>query len=351
MQIQENISLRPYNTFGINVSARYFLLFNSADQLTELLDSRPALPAGRLPAPDSRLILGGGSNILFTRNFDGLVLKNEIKGIEELHEDEGYVYIRAGAGENWHSFVQYCINRNWAGLENLSLIPGNVGASPMQNIGAYGVEVEDLFWDLEALHLREKKLYTFTKTDCQFGYRESVFKHKYKNEFAILNVSFRLRKKPVFHTSYGAIQQELERMGVQDLSIRAISDAVISIRRSKLPDPEEIGNAGSFFKNPSVPKVLFEALKIKYPDIVGFTNADGTVKLAAGWMIEQCGPRDSVSWKGYRSGDAGCHAKQALVLVNFGNAKGEEIYELSEKIVKSVKEKFGVEMETEVNII
>ncbi len=338
MQIQENISIRPYNTFGINVSARYFSVFNNTDQLGELLDSR-------LSTPNSRLVLGGGSNILFTRNFDGLVLKNEIKGIEELHEDEEYVYVRAGAGENWHAFVQSCIKRNWAGLENLSLIPGNVGASPMQNIGAYGVEVEDLFWDLEALHLREKKLYTFTKTDCQFGYRDSVFKHKLKNEFAIVNVSFRLRKKPVFHTSYGAIQQELDRMGVQDLSIRAISEAVINIRRSKLPDPVEIGNAGSFFKNPSIPKVLYEALKIKYHDLVGYTNADGTVKLAAGWLIEQCG------WKGYRLGDAGCHAKQALVLVNYGSAKGEEIYELSDKILKSVKEKFGVELEREVNII
>ena len=202
-----------------------------------------------------------------------------------------------------------------------------------------------LFWDLEALHLREKKLYTFTKTDCQFGYRDSVFKNKFKNEFAIINVSFRLHKKPVFHTSYGAIQQELDRMGVQDLNIRAISEAVINIRRSKLPDPVEIGNAGSFFKNPSVPKVLYEALKIKYPDLVGYANADGTIKLAAGWMIEQCG------WKGYRSGDAGCHARQALVLVNYGNASGQEIYELSEKIVKSVKEKFGVELEREVNII
>ncbi len=348
MQIQENISLRPYNTFGINVSARYFSIFNSPEQLTELLDFRlptPSFAKAMEGKPDSRLLLGGGSNILFTHNFDGLVLKNEIKGIEELHEDEEYVYVRAGAGENWHGFVQYCISRNWAGLENLSLIPGNVGASPMQNIGAYGVEVEDLFWDLEALHLREKKIYTFTKTDCQFGYRDSVFKNKFKNEFAIVNVSFRLHKKPVFHTSYGAIRQELERMGVQDLSIRAISEAVIQIRRSKLPDPEEIGNAGSFFKNPSVPKVLFEALKIKYPDMVGFTNADGTIKLAAGWMIEQCG------WKGYRSGDAGCHARQALVLVNYANASGEEINELSEKIVKSVKEKFGVELEREVNII
>ena len=332
--IQENISLRNYNTFRIETIARHFSTFSDPEELLELISDKFPM-----------LILGGGSNMLFTRNFDGLILKNEIKGIDELHEDEEYVYVRAGAGENWHAFVQYCIHRNWAGLENLSLIPGNVGASPMQNIGAYGVEVESLFWDLEALHLREKKLYTFTKTDCQFGYRDSVFKNKFKNEFAILNVSFRLRKKPVFHTSYGAIQQELERMGVKELSIQAISEAVIHIRRSKLPDPEEIGNAGSFFKNPSVPKVLYEALKIKYPDLVGYPNPDGTIKLAAGWMIEKCG------WKGYRSGDAGCHAKQALVLVNYGNATGEEIHGLSEKIIKSVKEKFGVELEREVNII
>jgi UDP-N-acetylmuramate dehydrogenase len=336
MQVQENISLRPYNTFGIDAKARYFASFKNIDELEELLTHDSRLPT---------LILGGGSNILFIKGFDGIVLKNEITGITELHEDSEYVYVKAGAGENWHRFVLHCIERNWAGVENLSLIPGNVGASPMQNIGAYGVEIDDIFWSLEAYHVKEKKLVTFTRSDCGFGYRESVFKKKYKDQFVILNVTYQLRKKPRFNTSYGAIEQELERMGVKELSIKAISNAVINIRSSKLPDPKEIGNAGSFFKNPSVSKEQFSLLKLKFENIVGHENIDGTVKLAAGWLIEQCG------WKGFRKGDAGCHAKQALVLVNYGDAQGKEIYDLSEEILQSVKEKFGVILEREVNII
>jgi UDP-N-acetylmuramate dehydrogenase len=338
MQIQENISLKPFNSFGINATARYFGRFSSEDDLQPMLDSgiqsqRPAL------------ILGGGSNLLLTKDYDGLVLKNEIMGIKEVHEDNEYVYVKAGAGENWHRFVLYCIERNWAGVENLSLIPGNVGASPMQNIGAYGVEIDDVFWDLEAYHLQEKKIVTFTKNDCAFGYRESVFKRQYKGQFVILNVTYQLRKNPRFNTSYGAIEQELERMGVKELSIKHISDAVINIRSSKLPNPAEIGNAGSFFKNPTVSKEQYNALKSSFGHIVGYANMDGSVKLAAGWMIEQCG------WKGFRKGDAGCHTKQALVLVNYGNASGNEIYDLSEEILQSVKEKFGVILEREVNII
>jgi len=336
MQIQENISLRPYNTFGIDINARYFVTFTNNDELEEL-----TADASRLPT----LILGGGSNILFTKDYDGLVLKNEIKGIAELHEDSEYVYVKAGAGENWHQFVLHCIQRNWAGVENLSLIPGSVGASPMQNIGAYGVEIDDIFWDLEAYHINERKIVTFTRSDCEFGYRESVFKKKYKDQFVILNVTFRLRKKPRFNTSYGAIEQELERMGVRDLSIKAISDAVINIRSSKLPNPEEIGNAGSFFKNPSVSNEQYTRLKSAYENIAAYPNANGTIKLAAGWLIEQCG------WKGFRKGDTGCHAKQALVLVNYGNATGREKYQLSEEILQRVKEKFGVTLEREVNII
>ena len=336
MQIQENISLRPYNTFGIDASAKYFAVFNNNDELEELMTD-----ASRLPT----LILGSGSNILFTKDFDGLLLKNEIKGIVELHEDSEYVYVKAGAGENWHQFVLHCIQRNWAGVENLSLIPGSVGASPMQNIGAYGVEIDDVFWDLEAYHINERKIVTFTRSDCEFGYRESVFKKKYKDQFVILNVTFQLRKKPRFNTSYGAIEQELEKMGVKDFSIKAISDAVINIRTSKLPNPEEIGNAGSFFKNPTVSNEEYTRLKSAYENIAAYPNADGTIKLAAGWLIEQCG------WKGFRKGDAGCHAKQALVLVNYGNATGREIYQLSEEILQSVKEKFGVTLEREVNII
>lgn len=333
MKIQENVALTPLNSFRIETTARYFSILSDPDQLTEL-----EWPEGPL------LVLGGGSNLLFTRNFDGLVLKNEIKGIQLLHEDPEYVYVKAGAGENWHAFVEYTLQKGWGGLENLSLIPGSVGAAPMQNIGAYGVELEDLFWDLEAFHLKEKRMVTFTRTDCRFGYRESVFKNVYKHQFVICTVTFRLRKNPVFHTSYGAIQEELERMGITRISIAAISRAVINIRTSKLPDPAVIGNAGSFFKNPVVPAQQFEALKAQFSTMPNYPQPNHTVKLAAGWMIEQCG------WKGYRKGDAGCHDKQALVLVNYGKASGGEIFSLSEEILESVSRKFGVTLEREVNI-
>ena len=342
MQIQENISLKRLNTFGIDVKAKLFANFKDADELTELTAHNSQL---------TTFILGGGSNILFTKYFNGLVLKNEIKGIELLHEDPEYFYVKVGAGENWHRFVMYCIEKNWAGIENLSLIPGNVGASPMQNIGAYGVELKDVFWNLEAFHLKEKKIKTFTLSECEFGYRDSVFKRKYKDQFVILNVTFRLHKHPIFHASYGAVEKELEKMGVKDLSIEAISQAVINIRISKLPDPAIIGNAGSFFKNPSVDKKKFENLKSKFPDIIGYENVDGSVKLAAAWLIEHCGPKNEISWKGFRRGDAGVHSKQALVLVNYDNAPGKDIYNLSEEILQTVKEKFGVELEREVNII
>lgn len=282
---------------------------------------------------------------MFTRNFDGLVLKNELKGIELVKEDDLHYYIKAGAGENWHQFVMYCIERNFAGLENLSLIPGCLGASPMQNIGAYGVEIKDVFESLEAYHIRDKKIVQFSVNDCEFGYRESVFKRKHKGQFVILNVIYRLRKQPVYNTSYGAIEQELEKLQVRELSIKAISQAVINIRSSKLPDPVVIGNAGSFFKNPEIPVSKFEELKKIYPNIPGYPVNKDMTKVAAGWMIEQCG------WKGYREGDAGVHAKQALVLVNYGNAKGQDIYILSGKIIESVESKFGVTLEREVNII
>ena len=335
MQIQENISLKPYNTFGIDAKAKLYSSFRNVAELSGLI-SQP----GRMQT----LILGGGSNILFKNDFDGLILKNDIKGIEKVKEDDDNVYIKVGAGENWHQFVLYCIKNKWAGIENLSLIPGNVGASPMQNIGAYGVEIKEVFHELKAFHLHEKSNYTFALKDCEFGYRESIFKRRYKDEFVILNVTYKLNKIPKYNTSYGAIEQELERMGVKQLSIDAVSQAVINIRTSKLPDPKEIGNAGSFFKNPSIAKEKFEALKSEFPGIIGYENPDHTMKLAAGWLIEQCG------WKGYRSGDAGVHARQALVLVNYGNAKGNEIYSLSESIINSVHEKFGVALEREVNI-
>jgi len=349
----ENISLQKYNTFGIDAIARYFAVFSKQDQLAGLLQQAAGLPAGSSPL----FVLGGGSNILLTKNIDGPVMRNEIKGIELVDEDGHYVYVTAGAGENWHGFVQYCLERNWAGVENLSLIPGSVGAAPMQNIGAYGVEIKDVFHELTAWDLREGKVYTFTLNDCRFGYRDSIFKGEYKGRFIILSVTFRLNKIPVFHTAYGAIREELEKMGVKDLSIQAISQAVVHIRTSKLPDPAQIGNAGSFFKNPTIPSTHFANLQTRFPGIVGYpeaaagaagsaeASAGDTTKLAAGWLIEQCG------WKGYRHGDAGVHTRQALVLVNYGHATGHELYDLSEEILLSVQKKFGVTLEREVNII
>jgi len=335
MNIQENISLRELNTFHIQAYARYFASFASAEELEEALMA----PVNARP-----MILGGGSNILFTGDYDGLILKNEILGIDLVQEDESFAYIRAGAGENWHKVVLYCIERNLGGIENLSLIPGNVGASPMQNIGAYGVELKDVFHELEAYHLKDKTRVIFTSRDCAFGYRESVFKNRLKGEFAILNVTFRLNKRPKFNTSYGALDQELRKMGVEDLSISKISKAVINIRSSKLPDPKVLGNAGSFFKNPSVSVPTYDQLAEKYPGIPGYPAEEGLIKLAAGWMIEKCG------WKGFREGDAGCHALQALVLINYGEATGGEIYNLSQQIKDSVELKFAVRLETEVNI-
>ncbi len=338
MHLQENISLKKYNSFGIDVSAKYFATFNTVSELETRLEQTRN---NKLQT----LILGGGSNILFTKNFDGLVLKNELMGIEQVKEDADFVYLKAAAGENWHQFVLHSISNNLGGIENLSLIPGNVGASPMQNIGAYGVEIKDVFHSLEAYHVSDRQTVSFGLADCEFGYRESVFKRKYKSQFVITSVTYRLRKQPVFNTSYGAIEQELEQMGVKELSVKNISDAVINIRSSKLPDPAKIGNAGSFFKNPEISTEQFQKLKTGFPAIVGYALQNGNIKLAAGWLIEQCG------WKGYREGDAGCHAKQALVLVNYGNASGASIYALSEKIIASVQDKFNVQLEREVNII
>lgn len=332
MQVHENYSLQKYNTFHIDAKARYFSTFSSREELAELLDKKPS---------EKKFILGGGSNVLFTKDFNGFVLKNEIPGIDMLWEDDQFVYIRAGAGILWHSFVTFCVNNNFAGVENLSLIPGHVGASPMQNIGAYGVEIKDVFWELEAFHLTEKTVQPFKAEDCAFGYRESIFKNKYKDQFAILNVTYRLKKVPDFNIAYGAIESELENMEVNNLTIKAISDAVISIRTSKLPDPAIIGNAGSFFKNPVVGKEKMEELKEK--EVPNYPNGEN-YKIPAGWLIEQCG------WKGFRRGDAGCYDKQALVLVNYGKASGREIFDLSEEIKISVKEKFGIELEREVNI-
>ena len=336
MQIESSVDLKPYTSFGISARAKYFARFKDLDTLKELLSSCQN---------NKLLVLGGGSNILLTGDFDGLVLKNELMGINLEKEDENFYYVRAGAGENWHQFVLYCIEKGYSGVENLSLIPGTVGASPMQNIGAYGVELKDVFHELQALHIQTGELKNFTNRECNFGYRESIFKNKVKGEYLILSILYKLPKLPVYNISYGAIAAELEQMGIQRLSAKAISDAVIRIRQSKLPDPKLIGNAGSFFKNPELEMENYLALKEAFPNLVAYPVEGQKIKLAAGWLIEQCG------WKGYRKGDAGCHDKQALVLVNYGSAKGSDLVELAGEIIGSVKEKFGVELHPEVNII
>ncbi len=321
----------------MDVRAAHFAAFGSTEELLSLLQE-PTLV--RQPP----LILGGGSNVLFTKDVTGAVLKNDIKGISKVAEDDQFYYIQAGAGENWHAFVMYCVEKGYAGIENLALIPGSVGASPMQNIGAYGVEIKDVFHALEAVHILDGHTRTFVADDCAFGYRESIFKNKYKQSYVITSVTYRLSKKPSFAISYGAIEQQLEKMQVKELSIRSVADAVMTIRQGKLPDPAILGNAGSFFKNPTISTTQYQALKAAFPSMVAYEQPNHTVKLAAGWMIEQCG------WKGYRNGDAGCHNQQALVLVNHGKATGEQIYQLSEEIIRSVASTFDVTLEREVNI-
>lgn len=337
--IQQNISLKPYNTFGIDVSASHYAAVHSIDELKELLANEELK---QLPM----LVMGGGSNMLLTQNFDGLVIHIKIQGIKVVSEDENHVWVEAGAGEVWHHFVMHCIEHDYAGVENLSLIPGSVGAAPMQNIGAYGVEIKDVFHSLEAININTLGTVVFHNEECRFGYRESIFKNTVKGQYIITGVTFRLNKKPTLNTSYGAIETELDAMGVDktQLTIRDVSNAVINIRSSKLPNPAEIGNAGSFFKNPVVSAEKVAELKAQYPDMPAYPSGESQ-KLAAGWLIEQCG------WKGYREDGYGVHKNQALVLVNYGGAKGNDIYNLSSKIVQSVHDKFGVELEREVNII
>lgn len=341
LNVQSNVSLKPYNTFGIQATARYWVDIQHPNDLLTLLQLDEYNNV-------QKLILGGGSNLLLTGDLDGMVVRMNIQGTELVREDEQHWWLKAGAGVNWHTFVLHCVKRGYAGVENLSLIPGTVGAAPMQNIGAYGVEIEQVFDSLEAINRQTGEIHTFSRAECEFGYRESVFKHKLKGQFIIVNVTFRLDKQPVFHTSYGAIQETLDQMGVvpDKLSIKAISDAVIRIRQSKLPDPAQIGNAGSFFKNPEISLEQFDTLRKQFPQLPGYPLANsGQVKVPAGWLIEQAG------WKGYRRGDAGVHAKQALVLVNYGSAVGSEILELAKEVQRSVKERFGININPEVNII
>ena len=337
MKLEQNISLKDFNTFGVDALAHSFVAISSVIELEQVFSEliSPEMPF---------LVLGQGSNLLFTRDYNGVIIKNEIEGIEVADEDDEYVYVKAGAGVNWHEFVLHCINHDWGGVENLSLIPGTVGAAPVQNIGAYGVELKDLLHSLCTWDVRQKKLVEFKNTDCAFGYRNSIFKQELKGLAVIVEVTFKLTKKHIIKIGYGAIKDELAKKGISEPTIRDVSNAVIVIRSSKLPDPKIIGNAGSFFKNPVVTKDFFDHLHRCYPDAVAYPS--GTeMKLAAGWLIEQAG------WKGFHEGSVGCYDKQALVLVNLGGATGAEILGLANRIQVSVLLKFDIRLEFEVNVI
>jgi UDP-N-acetylmuramate dehydrogenase len=336
--IQEHVDLLPYNTFKIAAKAKYFATVSTIADLHALLET----PVYK---HEKHLILGGGSNILFTGDFEGLVIKVDLKGIETVWEDDSTIVLKSGAGEPWHSFVMFCVTNNYGGVENMSLIPGTMGAAPMQNIGAYGVEVKDRIKTVEAIDVSTGEVHLFSNRECEFGYRESVFKHKLKGKYFISSVTLTLTKKNhVLNTSYGAIQQTLDQHNTVP-SVKTISDAVIAIRQQKLPDPKVIGNAGSFFKNPTIEQTQYELLKKSYPEIPGYFTENQNVKVPAGWLIEQCG------WKGKTLDSIGVHPHQALVLVNYGNGTGEKIWTLAQDILASVKKKFAIDLHPEVNII
>lgn len=339
MTIQEHFSLKDYNTFGVDVTADYYAKVQSLDELKEALSF-----AKEKNVP--LLVLGGGSNILFTQNFEGLVIQLNLKGITEEKIDNNFIKITAQAGENWHQFVTYCVDKNYGGLENLSLIPGNVGTCPIQNIGAYGKEIKDYFVSCKVLNLDTLSIEVFDKEKCRFGYRDSIFKREGKGKYIILEVSFSLTlQHHDLAISYGAIQSELENQNITSPTIKDIANAVIKIRESKLPNPKEIGNAGSFFKNPVISQEQFENLQKQYPTLPHYPNPDG-VKIPAGWLIEQCG------WKGKQVGNVATHTQQALVIINkTGKATGKEIFDFSTQIISSVKDKFKIELEREVNIL
>jgi UDP-N-acetylmuramate dehydrogenase len=336
IRYKENLHLKQYNSFGIEVIAKSFFEFTEKEDLIEFLSKN------RLP--EKRLILGGGSNLLFTSDFDGLIIYPNIPGIGLINEDRNHIYIEAGAGEKWDDLVSFVVKYDLGGQENLSNIPGNVGASTVQNIGAYGIEAKDHIFLVKGVDLTTGGEVELSNEECRFGYRDSIFKSELKGNFVVTSVVFKLDKFPEFSLDYGSLKSEVEKLG--NINLANIRQAVINIRTSKLPDPEKIGNAGSFFKNPVVLNDLAERLKVQYANIPVYeSQLPGMTKLAAGWLIDQCG------WKGYREGDAGVHKDQALVLVNYGNATGKEIFSLSEKIKSSVFEKFGVLLEPEVNVI
>ncbi|WP_298346254.1 UDP-N-acetylmuramate dehydrogenase [uncultured Algibacter sp.] len=337
MHIQNNISLKPYNTFGIDVNAKHFVSVSNVDDLKQILSSK------NYP---NKLVLGGGSNMLLTKDFDGLVIHINLKGISIISENDNTVIVKANAGENWHNFVLWCIENDYGGIENLSLIPGNVGTAPIQNIGAYGVELKDVFESCEAISLETKSLQSFSKSDCSFGYRNSIFKQKAKGKYIITSVYFKLSKQNHnLNINYGAISSELNMMKVSHPTIQDVSKAVISIRESKLPNPKEIGNSGSFFKNPVISKTLFNTLLENFEDIPSYPVSKQEVKVPAGWLIEKAG------FKGKRFRNYGVHKNQALVLVNYDDAKGIDILNLSKLIQKTVHRLFGISIEAEVNIL
>lgn len=339
MTIQQNVSLLPYNTFGVAVTSDYFCEITSIEELKEAL-------AFAKENQQKILFLGGGSNVLLTKNYDGLVVVLSLKGTSEEKLDDHHVIVSAKAGENWHQFVLWCLGKNYGGLENLSLIPGNVGTSPMQNIGAYGTEIKDIFHSCDALNLETLEIETFDLNRCRFGYRDSIFKQEGKGKYVILEVRFKLTtKEHSIKVEYGAIRGELDKMNIENPSIQDVSKAVIAIRESKLPDPKKIGNAGSFFKNPVIPKSQYDELQKKFETIPGYPNHD-EVKVPAGWLIENAG------WKGKQIGNVASNQLQALVIINAtGLATGKEIYDFSTKIIESIHEKYGITLEREVNII
>jgi UDP-N-acetylmuramate dehydrogenase len=339
IEVKENVELLPYNTFKIDAKAKYFTTIYTPNDFDELICSE-------LFRKNAHLILGGGSNLLLTKDFNGIVVKNGFKGIAIADETDETVTLTVGSGENWHELVMYCVGKNFGGIENLSLIPGTVGAAPMQNIGAYGVEVKEVIHKVDAIEISTGSMHSFTNRECKFGYRESVFKQDLKNKFFISSITLTLTKKDHrFNISYGAITEVLKERKVEKVDIRAISDAIIDIRKKKLPDPNLIGNAGSFFKNPSVDSYFFESIKKRFSEIPSFPGEHNMIKIPAAWLIEQCG------WKGKTLVNIGVHKHQALVLVNYGGGDGKKIWQLAMDIQSSVKEKFGVTLQPEVNII
>lgn len=333
--MEYNIDLKDFTTFGVSANAKKFATFSTEEEARNLTKNNN----------EALLILGGGSNVLLTQDFNGLVLKNEIKGISIIEKNNISVVLKVGAGEEWHNFVLHTIENGYFGIENMSLIPGSVGASPMQNIGAYGVEIKDVFEKLEALEIETGEIHTFTKEACAFGYRESVFKHALKGKFIITHVYFRLSLVEKISTKYGAIEQELLKNGISNPTSKDVSNAVIAIRSSKLPNPKDLGNAGSFFKNPVVPLKLYNKIRETFSDAPSYPIDENSVKIPAGWLIESAG------WKGKKVGACGVHVNQALVLVNYGGATGNDILNLSTEIIENIYQKFGIVLEREVNIL